>query len=359
MSRTIQFLIFISIFLFVYLGLNFYVSFRLSNLLNIKRNFLFYFIILFLTFSFPIAMFLERSLKGFFVDVFAIIGSTWMGILFLLFCSLLIYEILKFIIRIDKHTAGVIIIVFVLILTVYSIINASFINVKKVQIEIDDVNNLKIVQISDVHLGNIRNSDFLKRIVKKTNSLEPDIVVITGDLFDGGPKLNKDLISHIDEIQAPVYFVTGNHETYEGVDNVSNLLKDTKVNFLRNEVVNFRDIQIIGVDYSENRNYLGEILPKLNINKTKSSILLYHSPGGLKYSSENSIDLQLSGHTHNGQIIPFNGFVRLAYKYIKGLHKYNEMYLYVSQGTGTWGPPMRLGSRNEITFIEVREKDKI
>ncbi|MBX4212191.1 metallophosphoesterase, partial [Candidatus Pacearchaeota archaeon] len=114
-----------------------------------------------------------------------------------------------------------------------------------------------------------------------------------------------------------------------------------------------KDIQIVGVDYSDSKGYLGEILPKISIDKNKPSILLYHPPASLDYIEKKGIGLQLSGHTHNGQIFPFNLFVKLIFPYVMGLYKGKEASIYVSPGTGTWGPPMRLGSRSEITLIHL------
>ena len=128
----------------------------------------------------------------------------------------------------------------------------------------------------------------------------------------------------------------------------------TKLRILRNELVVFNQIQVIGVEYSFEHDHLKNTLKRLKINYDTPSILLYHIPKGLKEANEVGIDLQLSGHTHNGQIMPFNFLVKLMFPYINGLYEYKGTKLYVSPGTGTWGPPMRIGSNCEITLIKLK-----
>ena len=129
------------------------------------------------------------------------------------------------------------------------------------------------------------------------------------------------------------------------------VLKSTKLQILDDKAVKFKGVQIVGISFVQDRHYLKTALKKFNI--TQPSILLYHNPEGLQYASEAGISLQLSGHTHNGQIFPFTGIVKIAFPKIKGLYDIDGMKLFVSQGTGTWGPPMRLGSVNEIAVLRL------
>jgi len=200
--------------------------------------------------------------------------------------------------------------------------------------------DIRIVLLSDIHIGSIRNSGYMEKIVKKTNYLNPDIVLITGDIVDGSARLHKKTFCSIDNIQ--------------GLDEVYRVLKPTKMKILRNEVFQFNGIQIIGVDYSFKKNHLNNVLNKLNIDKNIPSILMYHFPQDIEVSNKFKVNLQLSGHTHNGQIFPFNLLVKLLFPYFNGFYNYKDTLIYVSEGTGTWGPPMRLGSRNEITLITLK-----
>jgi len=176
------------------------------------------------------------------------------------------------------------------------------------------------------------------------------------DMVDGSAQLHKHTFCALNKIKAPFLFVTGNHETYEGLEEVFRVLNPTNIKMLSNEMFEFNGIQIIGVNYSFDQDHLKNMLHSLKIEKSKPSILMYHLPQGLDVANEAGVDLQLSGHTHNGQIFPFSLLVKLLFPYNNGLYEYNGTCLYVSQGTGTWGPPMRLGSKNEITLIKLTKK---
>ena len=163
-------------------------------------------------------------------------------------------------------------------------------------------------------------------------------------------------IALLKNLKAPVLFVTGNHEGYVGSVKVTKSLTASNVKVLHNKRVDYDGIQIIGIDNNVKKKDLEQILQQININKAKFSILMYHRPVELKTLSQTGLDLVLSGHTHAGQIFPFNYIVRLFHKPLSGLHKYNNTYQYVTSGAGTWGPRMRLGSRSEIVLLEIREK---
>ncbi|MCX6711645.1 MAG: metallophosphoesterase [Candidatus Woesearchaeota archaeon] len=357
MNRILMFVLLGAAFLILYAGINFYVFLRMSNLLGIKRNIYFYLIMAFLALSFIISMLIETRFYNIFTRTYYVISATWLGVMFFLACSLIIFEIINLIFKVDKFTAGMVIVVFVALLSIYSLVNASFITVKTIEIPVNNLDkDLKIVQLSDIHMGTIRTNNFLTNVVDTTNNINPDLVFITGDLVDGSAPLSNGMFDGINNIKAPVYFITGNHETYENLSRVFEILKSTKARVLRNEIVYAKGLQIIGVDYSMESNYLYKILPNLKINKNKPTILLYHIPTKVEPLANYSINLQLSGHTHDGQIYPFTIFSRMANAYVRGLHNYKDSYVYVSQGTGTWGPPMRFGCNNEITIVELKKK---
>jgi len=349
-KKTAGFVFFFTIFISIYALLNYFVLSGFALFLGLKRSLLFYIILVILSFSYILATTYERKRFSLLSKIVYVASAIWMGSLLFLFCSIILVFLVRIFINMSGYLSAIIAAVIGIMLIVYSLINARKPHVKNVKIKIGT--KLKAVQISDVHVGPIRDKNYLKKTVEIIKSLSPEVVFITGDLVDGSSPIEKGMFDSINELKAPVYFITGNHEFYEGFDKIFNILKSTKVKILKNEKVNFKEVQIIGINYSTNKNNLKIMLPKLKIEKNKPSILLYHVPEGYKYANEKGVSVMLSGHTHAGQIFPFSLLVNLAHKFSKGLYAYEKMKVYVSPGTGTWGPPMRLGSRNEITLIE-------
>lgn len=354
MRRIIQLAMFISMMFIAFFIINYLIFFVMGDLLELSTNTIYSLVFIF-AISFPTANILERAFSHVLTRAFYTISSTWMGISIFLVFLLAGYEILNLFIYIPPFTAGIGIIVLASVISVYAILNSMNIEIKNLEINIPTLKrDMKIVQLSDIHIGSVRNSGFIKKIVEKTNSLNPDIVLITGDTIDGSAPIHPHMLNAIDDLKAPIFLIIGNHETYEGLENVLEVLKTTKINILRDEMVENQDIQIIGVDYSFTKNHLKNVLSKIEIDRSKPSILMYHVPAELEAANKAGIDLQISGHTHKGQLFPFNILGRLVFPYFSGLYNYNGTQLYVSQGTGTWGPPMRIGSKNEITLIKLK-----
>ena len=217
----------------------------------------------------------------------------------------------------------------------------------------------KIVQISDVHLGHILGASFLQGLVEESNAQNPDIVFITGDLFDGGDGQLDELVRPLDGLKAPLgtYFITGNHEIYLGVDRAYAALRKTPTRILDDEMVVIDGLQIIGVSYPQqgfSKDVAGVIQKLPGFNPHNPSLLLYHNPTGVAQAKEAGISLQLSGHTHHGQIFPIQIISRLIYgKYYNGLHVEGDYTIYTSSGAGTWGPTMRTGNHPEIAVIHL------
>jgi len=232
----------------------------------------------------------------------------------------------------------------------------------------NSLDGLKIVQITDLHIGPIIGSEWLRQIVNEANALKPDIVVVTGDLADGTVEKLRAHISPIADLAAPlgVYFITGNHEYFYGVDQWCAHIASLGLRVLRNERVTIvSDAQcdsfdLAGVDDWSSGQFTGQgaDLPKALAGRDpkKALILLAHQPIAIDEAAEHGVDFQLSGHTHGGQIWPFNYVVRLWQPYVKGLHRHHDTatQIYVSSGTGFWGPPMRFGTTAEITDITLR-----
>jgi predicted MPP superfamily phosphohydrolase len=289
--------------------------------------------------------------------------------MWLLFSTLIVYEIVRLFIKINPSTAGIAILIIVGLATICAMINAQVIRVKELTIPGNTngfdrlTTGLDIVQISDIHLGSV-SENFLQRVIEKTNALRPDVIVITGDIADSYNGKTEKALQKLKDLKADVFFVTGNHEMYAGPEKVTKTLTDANVKVLRNQLADYNQIQIIGIDESTDLREVGGIVERLKIDesrlnaerdKSKFCVLLSHRPIGPEKLADMRIELGLSGHMHGGQIFPFNYIVGLNHKYLAGLYKYNGSYLYVTTGTGTWGPRMRLGSRSEIVLIKVKE----
>lgn len=215
----------------------------------------------------------------------------------------------------------------------------------------------KIVQLSDVHLGHILGASFLRKLVKQSNAQNPEIVVITGDLFDGADGRLDELVRPLDDLRAPlgIYYVTGNHETYLGVDRAYAALQSTKTKILNDEMVLINGLQIIGIAYpdrSSSRDVAEVIRTLPAFDPKKPSVLLYHNPSRVEQAKAAGVSLQLAGHTHKGQLFPIQFISRMVYgKYYNGLHSEGDFTIYTSSGAGTWGPTMRTGNRPEIAVV--------
>jgi predicted MPP superfamily phosphohydrolase len=241
-----------------------------------------------------------------------------------------------------------------------------------------------VVQLSDVHLGSAHGRGFLRRVVGMVNALDPEAVFITGDLFNGSCSEFHRFKEGLDALQARrgVFFVTGNHEGYAGLTAPLALLKQTKLRVLDDECVDIDGLQLVGVSFP----WFSRERPSVNpfdvggcYRSEKPSILLYHTPTDVhqsfgdrnaqqvrsyfnpetrfSFAAEAGVDLQLSGHTHRGQMFPFGMLTQVLWNgFDRGLHTIDGLMLYVSSGTGTWGPPVRTGSRSEVVAITLRKR---
>jgi uncharacterized protein len=224
-----------------------------------------------------------------------------------------------------------------------------------------------IAQISDLHLGPTLREDFIRHIVDRVNALDADLVAITGDLVDGSVERLRKIVAPIANLRARhgVFFVTGNHEYYSGVDEWIAEIRRLGITVLRNERVSIGSAQasfdLVGVDDAHAHQFgngHGEDVPRAvqGRDPNREAVLLAHQPRTIFTAAEHGIGLQLSGHTHGGQIWPFGYLVRLQQPVVKGLAKIGSVWLYVNSGTGYWGPPMRLGAPPEITRVILQSE---
>ncbi len=350
-----QYVAFYGVFFLVLYGMHFFVFWRLNRFLEFSnpRNWFVFFTVV--AVSFPLTSLLEKFYPNIVSMICYAVASTLLGVVFVTASFIVAVDILGYIVKAPPKYKGIFVISCSLLICSYGLINAMFIKTRDVKIPMPGIEEgLRIVQLSDIHIGTIHNSGFLSRIVEKTNSLNPDMVLITGDMFDGIGPVREETVAPLKALQAKTFFVMGNHEMYDGFLKTEKVLGETGVIVLRNEVFDYKGVQIIGIDFPDREGEKDNpVIHSIQFDRTKPSILMYHSPTGLQDAAKAGVNLQVSGHTHGGQIFPFSILTGLFYKKIKGLYEVDEMLLYVSQGTGTWGPPMRIGSVNEITLINI------
>jgi uncharacterized protein len=243
----------------------------------------------------------------------------------------------------------------------YGMANAAITRVKKISVKLpnlpDSWRGRVAALVSDTHLGHVRSYAFLRRIIGMLRRLQPDVVFIGGDMYDGTAADLDRLAQLWAEFSPPwgTYFVAGNHDGFGGHDRHVEAVSNSGVRVLNNEKVTVDGLQIVGVHYHDavNAQQYRSILRRAELDRDRASILLTHAPGGLPIAEEEGISLQLSGHTHGGQIFPFTWIVsRVWGQFAYGLKRLGNLLVYTSSGTGTWGPPMRVGTTSEIVLIE-------
>lgn len=225
------------------------------------------------------------------------------------------------------------------------------------------LNGFRIVQISDLHIGPTLGKRWLEEVVASVNAQSPDIVAITGDLVDGSVAELSEHVAPLAKLKARhgVYFVTGNHEYYSGADAWIDHLRTLGIRVLRNERVEIGEADAVfdlaGVDDFASGRWPGHG-PDLEgalagRDPAREVVLLAHQPKQAIIAEKHGIGLQLSGHTHGGQIFPWGYAVKLDQPHLQGLERRGEMWVYTNRGTGYWGPPMRVGVPSEISVIEL------
>ena len=355
MNKTAQYLIFYSVFCLFTLGIHLYAWLRLRRLLVLEAASWQLLVVVVLALLFPACTVIEKYWAGPLSRVLYTATSIWLGFVLLLVTLLVLYEPLRLLPGCARPGAGWALLAVSIVLTAMGLVNATSIAVRRVVVPLQGLTrDMRMVQLSDIHVGTIHGSAYLERIVAMTNQQAPEVVCITGDMFDGIGPVNRATLAPLRQLSAPVLFVMGNHEKYGGCDRIAALLKELGVDVVRNAVRRIGPVQIAGVDYPEREGQReNPVVRQLSIVPDLPCVLLYHLPAGMEDAREAGVDLQLSGHTHDGQFFPFNYLTRLFFPFSQGLFRVGTMHLYVSAGTGTWGPPLRLGSRSEITCVEL------
>jgi predicted MPP superfamily phosphohydrolase len=346
---------FVIVFEALSLLLHYYVFAHLFYLLDIPSNGYFFASVLLFSVLWLITMGWGMMSASRVSTVFHVASTFWLGLLIMFSFTLLGWDIVRQFVSVPREIAGPTVVAIAVGAVIFGLMNARFLRIKEVLIPTDKLEGeVKVAHLSDVHIGTFYSPRFLKRVVDRTNGLDPDIVVITGDLADGAHPYTGETFRALNDLRAPVYYVTGNHEHYAGLSDVLTALEETKVTRLINGMVEEKGIQVIGVDYWAERDEVANAIDENGPDPDKFSLVLYHVPRELDSIKERKVDLMLSGHTHGGQFFPFTFFSKMIWKKGKGLHDLGGTRLFVSHGIGTWGPPIRVGTSSQIPLIRIQ-----
>lgn len=382
--KLLNFIIFISIVSVLYFFLNFYIYKKGVSVFSSNPNakIIFTITFLFVSVTYILGRIFEKAFYCRFSTILIWIGSFWIAFILYLFLFSVIIDIIRF----SNHHLNYLpkimfknpqitkYVIFSVVMSVTGLIillgylNADSVKIKKINLYSDKTSNikqLKIVAASDIHAGIIMDSKRIKKFVNEINKLNPDIVLFAGDVVDEDiePVIKDNIGDEFKNIKSKygVFAVTGNHEYIGGADKSIEYLEKYNINYLRDESVTIENITIIGREDKEKprftkieRKNLKELVD--SVNKDNYLILMNHQPFNLNESVENNIDLQLSGHTHHGQMFPLNFITNLLYEVSWGYKQINNTHFYVSSGYGTWGPPVKTSSYSEIVEITLNFK---
>lgn len=381
MNKNIRLLVFFLIFLSVIASINYYVIIRGRQSIpeEFFPDFLYFPLLVFLSVSFVFSVMFEKIIHYKILAFMELVGGTWMIYLLYFFVMAILGDLVRLIdyffsVFPDSFYANydfiklayLLIVTFLLI--VFSIIgNRKFRKTEIVHKKLviparkSTLSKIRIVAVSDVHLGDLINVRSLRRFIKKINGLNADIILIAGDLFDRNLKSVErqgmtDVLRTL-EAKYGVYGILGNHEYIGNVKKAVELIEKAGIKLLRDSYFEIEGgICVIGRDdfTNKNRKTINQILE--NSNNELPTILLDHQPVNLSEAVESKIDLQISGHTHNGQIYPINHIVSLIYKLGYGYKRIGNTHFYVSSGLGIWGAPIRIGTQSEIVCFDVELK---
>lgn len=375
---------FLAVFLSLYAAINYYIFIHgwqaLEGLHQIRIVYLVIFLIASL--SFIAAKFMEKILSPLLYDILLGIGSFWFAFMLYFFLSILLIDIFRLSCLVFHFNPAILsqnyialkqytilaVVTLVTIIVAAGYINTRMFSVKTLGVQIPkhagNLKELNAVLISDVHLSPINDGAHLAKIVNKINELKPDIVFIAGDLVDDNAKIleerNIGWALRNFKSKYGTYAITGNHEFINGIDDCVKYMDYYGLNLLRDSVVKVdNSFYIAGRDDRANRQFAKgkrKTIPEILIGADTSLpvILMDHTPFGLDEAMNAKVDLQLSGHTHHGQLWPLNFITKMVYEKSWGyLRKDNTQY-YVSCGVGTWGPPVKIGSPSEIVNLKIK-----
>lgn len=265
-------------------------------------------------------------------------------------------------ITIASRILGIILFGAALAVSLFGVINANWIRVKRVTVSLANLpqswRGRSIALVSDLHLGHVRNSGFAARIVRLINRELPSAVIIAGDLFDGTAIDAERATAPFKNLQAiyGAFFSEGNHEEFNDTQAFLSAINKAGVRILNKEKVDLDGLQLLGVPYLDatHDGHLASVLTRMNIDRTRASVLICHAPDRPAVVEQAGILLQLSGHTHGGQFVPYSWIARKIYRqFTHGLSRIGNLQVFTSYGAGTWGPPLRVGTYPEIVVIRM------
>lgn len=319
-----------------------------------------------LSVSFLAASLLAFRYHNFLVRWFYTVSAVWLGALsFLFFAACACWLIYGVVWVAGFHLDGRLLDGFAFgtaaAVSAYGVVNAAWTRVRRVTIKLPNLpaswRGRKAALISDLHLGHVKNVGFARRMATTINRLKPDIVWIAGDLYDGTAVDAERTAAPLKELKAArgVFFVEGNHEEFSDPAKYLEAIRRAGVRVLDNEKADVDGLQIVGVAYrhTTHAGHFRSVLEAIGVDRTRASVLLTHAPDQVGVAEAAGIGLQVSGHTHLGQFVPYTWIASRIYRqFVYGLNRIGKMQVYTSSGAGTWGPPLRLGSSPELVLIE-------
>ena len=320
----------------------------------------------FLSVSFVAASLLAFRYTTAVLRAFYRIAAVWVGMLSFLFLAAVLSWIIFGItqlasLEVNFHRTVELLYGAAVVIGLYGVFNANWTRITRATVRLANLpaawRGRRAALISDLHLGHVRNGSFLRRMVAKILKEEPDAIFIAGDLYDGTAIDAQRAAEPLSELVAPhgVYFVAGNHEQFGDDSKYLHAIAATGVRVLSNEKVEVEGLQIVGVPYrnAARDGHFASVLNSIRLDRDRASILLTHAPDHPEVAEAAGVSLQLSGHTHLGQFIPWSWMARRIYRqFVYGLSRIGKMQVFTSSGAGTWGPPLRLGSNPEIVVLE-------
>lgn len=377
-----QFIVFLTVVLSVYSAVNYYIFTTGLSALPSQYHLSYTIAYLFVFISYIAGRFLERKFPNALSTFFIWVGSFWLGamVYYLLFTILIdltrLANLLLRFLPAEFYSEQYKLLFFalvnasVIVIVLLGYLNARSPVIKKLNISINkkagDLKSLKIAVASDIHLGTIIARRSVERIVKRINSIGADIVLLPGDVVDEdiGPVIKRNLGEFLRNIKSKygTYAITGNHEYIGGAEAACSYLEEHDIVELRDRYVKIAEsFYVVGREDRASKGFAGIIRKPMaqlmeGIDKTLPVILMDHQPAHLEEAERSGVDLQLSGHTHHGQLWPFNFITRKIFEVSMGYKKKGSTHIYVSCGAGTWGPPIRTGNRPEILEINIQFK---
>jgi predicted MPP superfamily phosphohydrolase len=293
------------------------------------------------------------------------VAAIWLGLLSFLFLAAVASWIVFGVGRlvgwdVNFHRTAEVLFGAAILTGLYGVFNASWTRITRATVRLTNLpeawRGRTAALISDLHLGHVRNGSFLRRVVAQVLREEPDAIFIAGDLYDGTAIDAERAAEPLGELTAPhgVYFVAGNHEQFGDDSKYLHAIAAAGVRVLSNEKVEVDGLQILGVPYKNAAGgKLASALDSIGLDRERASILLVHAPDHPEIAEAAGVSLQLSGHTHLGQFVPWSWMARRVYRqFVYGLSRIGKMQVFTSSGAGTWGPPLRLGSNPEIVMLQ-------